>query len=168
MDNSLENNRTLDEQLADFTDDLLNGTIGEEESLSPTDPELRVLQQTALRLKNAFPEDGPSEAAIQRMRQNVVRQWKEQEMKTSKPSWVNFLSTRKPRGQKWQSQRARQRLSQVWYLATIAVLVVISLPLMKKVGSAQPAASGQNLGFSLFVVLGSFLIFAVWFYNRKR
>lgn len=157
----------VDDQLANFTDAILENTT-EDVEISSQDPELRALQQTVLRLKSALPKDSPSEIAIQRIRQNVVRQWKQEEHKTREPFWKRFLSTSTPPGQKWQPQESRRRQSLVIYLATAVFLLLISIPLMDKAVSAQPAASGQNLIVSIFFVFGGLVLLAVWFFYHKR
>jgi hypothetical protein len=168
MNKPQNNNRTVEDQLADFTDQILEGTAEEGTGPFTPDPELRTLQQTALRLKNAVPKDGPSEAVIQRMRQNIVMQWNQQENKASEPFWKRFLPARKPSGQKWQSQHSRRRKTLTIYLAAAVLLLFVSIPLMNKAGSVQPAASGQNLNASLFIALGGLILLALWFFRRKR
>jgi len=167
MNKPQNDNLTIDDQLADFTDQILEENVEQDKSPFTPDPELRALEQTALHLKNAFYEDGPSEAVIQRMRQNILLQWKQQESKASEPSWKKFLSALKPPRQKWQSQRSRQRQSLAIYLATVAVLMLVSIPLLNKISSDQPAASGQNLNVSVVAAFGGLILLALWFFRRK-
>jgi hypothetical protein len=167
MNKPQNDNRTIEDQLANFTDRILERTAEEDKNSFSRDPELLALQQTALRMKNAFQEDGPSEAAIQRMRQNILLQWKQQESKAGDPFWKKFLSLRKPPGQKWQSQRTRQRWNVAISLATVAALMLISIPLLNKVDFDQPAASGQNLNAGVLVAAGALVLLAIWFFRRK-
>lgn len=165
--NKLPNeNDIIDDQLATFTDRLLEKDAIEEKDSSALDPELRALEQTVLRMKNAFDKDGPNEALIQRMHQNILLRWKQQESKASKSFWEKVLSPLRSRRPDWQSQRS----SQQWRLAIslVAVIVMmISIPLLKKVNSTQPAASGLNLNVSAVVVAGVLILVAVWFFRRK-
>jgi hypothetical protein len=167
MNKPQNDNRTIEDQLADFTDQILEENANQDKNPFVPDPELRALEQTALRLKNAFREDGPSEAVIERMRQNIVLQWKQQESKTSEPFWKRFLSACQPFGQKWQSQRNRQRWNLAVFLATAAFLMLVSIPLLNKVSSIQPAASGQNLNVTIFIAFGGLILLALWFFRRK-
>ena len=168
MNKPKKDNLLVEEQLAAFTDQILEG-ISEEDKISfPLDPELRALQQTALYLKNAIPKDEPSEAAILRMRQNIVMQWKQREEKKNKPFWKQLFFARKSSEQKWQSQYNRQRQSQLISLAAIVFLLFVSIFLLGKVASFQPAASGQNLNTSLFIAIGGLILLALWFFRRKR
>ena len=166
MNKSQNNKFTIDDQLADFTDDILSKkAVNIDESSFDSDPELRALEQTALRLKNAFQEGGPSEIVIQRMHKNVIAQWQQQKIQKSKPFWKNWIPVR----QKWQSQRSRQYQRLVLYLAMLAALMVISIPRLTGTGANQPATSGQNLDFTLIVISGGLLILlVVLFFERKR
>jgi hypothetical protein len=168
MNKPQKNDRTVEDQLADFTDQILEGTADEDRNPLTPDPELRALQQTALRLKNALPVEEPSEAVIHRMRQNIVMQWKQEKNKTSEPFWKSFLSARKLPGQKWQSQHSRRRQNLRISLAAVVLLLLVSIPLINKAGSVQPAASGQNLNAGLFIAFGGLILLALWFYRRKR
>ena len=168
MNKPQNDNRMIENKLTDFTDQILeNRTIPDKNPFTP-DPELRALEQTILQLKDALDEDGPSEAVIQRMRQNIVMQWKQRESKVSHPFWKKLLSVFKPDRQNWLSQRNHQRWSMAISLATIAGLMLISIPLLNKVSSNQPAASGQNLTGSVVVAFGGLILLAVWFLRRRR
>jgi hypothetical protein len=167
MNKPHNNNRTIEDQLANFTDQILERTAEEDKNSFTRDPELLALQQTALRMKNAFHEDGPSEAVIQRMRQNIILQWKQQESKASEPFWKKYLSVRKPPGQKWQSQRSQQRWSTLKSVAIVAVLMLVSIPLLNKIDFDQPAASGQNLNTGVLAAAGALILLALWFFRRK-
>lgn len=168
MNKSKNDNHAVEEQIADFTDQILEGTSEEDKISLTLDPELRTLQQTALHLKNAIPKDGPSEAAIQRMHQNIIMQWKQREDKTKEPFWKGFSFARKPFEQKWRSQYSRRRQSQRISLAAIVFLFFVSIFLLDKVSSVQPAASGQHLNTSLFIAIGGLILLTLWFFRRKR
>jgi hypothetical protein len=157
----------IENELAEFTDQILDESSTLDKIPLTPDPKLRALEQTVLQLKNTFKEDGPSEAVIQRMRQNIVMQWKQQESNVSLPFWKKLYSLFKPDRQKWQSQRNRQRWNVAISLATVAVLMLIGIPLLNKVSSSQPAASGQNLNVSVVAAFGGLILLAVWFLRRR-
>lgn len=168
MNKPQNDKRMIENKLADFTDQILEESTTPDKNPFTPDSELRALEQTVLRLKNTFKEDGPSELVIQRMRQNIVMQWKAQESTASKPIWKKLLSVFKPDRQFWLSQRSRQRLSMAISLGTIAVLMLVGIPLLNKINSNQPAASGQNLSVTVFVAFGAITLLAVWFLRHKR
>lgn len=165
--NRYNNDRLLNEELSVFTDKILQGSVEENENLSTKDPELRALQKTVLRLKNASPGDGPSDEAIQRMRQNVIKQWEKQEKKASKSFWTKLLSPQQSPEKNWQSQRSRRRLQLAVYITAAVFLLLINSPAMNKVTSGQPAASGQSMIYSAAIILGGFIVLVVWSYIRK-
>lgn len=167
MNKSQKVNRTVDDQLADFTDQILEENLEHNKEPFTPDPELRALQQTALRLKNAFKEDGPSDATVKRMRQNIVTQWKQQEIKANESTWRKFLSALKLPTQKWQTQRSRRQWNVAVSLVAIAALAVISIPFLNKISSSQPAASGQNLNFNVVAAFGVLILLVVWLFRRK-
>jgi hypothetical protein len=164
MNKSKNNKSAVEDQLADFTDNILSGKIDntDETPLTP-DPELRALEHTALRLKNAFYEDGPSDVVIKRMRNNIVRQWQQKEMKKSLPFWKKWMGP----SQKWQSQRSRRRLSMAISLSLLIALMLVSIPLLNGNSTDQPATSVQALNISLVVVFSGLILLAIWISRRK-
>ncbi len=130
--NEYQNNKhDIEDQLANFTDLILNEKpVKKEESPFAPDPELRALEETALRLKTTFGENGPSEAVIRRMQKNINREWQQQKIKASKPFWEKWFPILQPSKQKWQSQRSRQRLNMFSYTAIVVGLLLISIFLL--------------------------------------
>ncbi|MGD8406193.1 MAG: hypothetical protein PVJ21_21225 [Anaerolineales bacterium] len=160
-----KNKKSVDDQLADYTDDILNEKTGEvDENPNTLDPELRALEQTALRLKNAFRDDGPSEEVIQRMRKNITVQWQQQENSRRRPFWKKWL----PSGQKWQSQRSRQRLYLAISLMTLLVLLLVCIPFFGGIDFHQPATSGQHRNSIILAASVGLGFFAIWLFRRKR
>lgn len=164
MKKTQNNENSFDEQLANFTDSILekNAAKEDEQPLS-SDQELRALEQTALRLKNAYHEEGPSEEVIRRMHKNITRQWQQQKSQRRESFWKNWIPTR----QKWQSQRSRQQLLVAMSLVTFVVLMLVCIPYFNGIGPDQPAASGQNGGAGFMVAVLGVILFAIWFFRRK-
>lgn len=162
-------NNNIDEQLADFTDKILsekNSKMDEAPFIS--DPELHALTQTALRLKNAVPDDGPSDVIIQRMRKNIAAQWKRQENKASETFWEKLMRALRPPNQGWQPQHNRQRWNVAIYLAAAFALMLVSIPLLNGISPNQSAASGQSLNAGLLAASGGLVLLAIWIIRRKR
>jgi hypothetical protein len=161
-----QNNKlTIDEQLADFADSILNDKkrVGNETPFAP-DPELRALEQIALRLRNTFPQDDPNEVVFRRMHRNIVTQWQQQESKKSEPFWKKWMRPRP----KWQSQYSRQRLSATIFVTALVVFLLVSIFFLNGPSLNQPAATGHNLGAGLLVIFGGLILLAVWYLRRKR
>jgi hypothetical protein len=165
QDNKLE----FEDQLANFTDLILNEkTDKKDENPFASDPELCALEETVLRLKNALSEEGPSEAVIHRMQKNINREWRQQPFAAGKPFWKKWFAIFQPSRQKWQSQRSQQRLSMVTSLVILAALLLVSIPILNGTNFDQPAASGQNLNLGVLAILGGLILLAILFFRRKQ
>jgi hypothetical protein len=169
MNETPKNKYALDDQFADFTDKILDEeTVNEMDTPFSPDPELRALEQTALRLKTAFGKDGPSEATIHRMRQNIMMQWQQQQSKENEPIWKKWKLALHSPGRKWQSQRSRQRWSMAVSLAVLFALMLVSFPLLKGLPPDQPAASGHSLNAGILVAFGGLVLLAILYFRRKQ
>lgn len=163
------NKRTIEDQLADFTDrSLVEEKVEQDEATFAPDPDLRALQQTSQRLKDAFGDDALDEEVIQRMQRNIIKQWHQQEDKTRLSAWQQLTGLFKGYDQKWQSQRSRQRLSMALSLATLTVLLLVAIPFLNNPGSGQPGASGQNPSIFVLVAFGGLILLALWFLRRRQ
>ena len=161
------NKRTIEDQLADFTDRILaEERVEQDEATFAPDPELRALQQTSLQLKDAFGDDTLDELVIQRMQRNIIKQWRQEETRVT--VWQKLTGFFKGNDQKWQSQRSRQRLNMALSLATLVVLLLVAIPFMNNPGSGQPGASGQNPSVFVLVAFGGLILLALWLIRRKR
>ena len=167
MKKSQTDNRTIQDQLADFTDQVLEGNTNPEQKPFTSDPELSALEKTVLRLKNTVGDD-LNDIVVQRMRQNIIMQWKQRESRASVSFWNKVTSALKLPGQKWHSQRYRQRWSLAISLGTFAALALVSIPFLRKVSFYQPAASGQNLNAGVFIAFGTLALLALLFFQRKK
>lgn len=168
MTKPTKNDRRIEEQLANFTDNILDSRNDEDQEPAELDPELFALQQTALRLKNALSPEGPSEEVIHRMRHNIVMQWREQKEKERGSFWHRFLTTRVSSGRVWQSQYMRQRQSQRVFFAAAILLLLLSVFVLDKFSSVQPAASGQNLNAGIFFACAGLILLTLWLFRRGR
>jgi hypothetical protein len=168
MNRSENNDQMIDDELAEFTDRILEKSTKEDESLLSTNLELHGLEKMAQHMKNAFPEDGPNEAVIQRMRQNIVSQWQKQENEARKVFWKRWVAALKPSMSKWESQRSRQRWELLAYLTVVFLLLLINLPFLDKIAFNQSAASGQTLIVSKYAAIAAFILLAVWIFRRKQ
>jgi hypothetical protein len=159
-----KNNKNFDDQLADYTDNILNEKASEmHENPTALDPELQALEKTALRLKNAFHDDGPSEEVIHRMRKNIAVKWQQQENKQPVPFWKKWM----PVKQQWRSQRSRQRLYLAFSLAALSAILLVCIPFFEGINSHQTATSGQYLNNIILAVSIGLVFLAIWLVRRK-
>jgi LPXTG-motif cell wall-anchored protein len=158
----------MEDQLAEYTDSILNDQdFKQDEATFAPDPELRALEETALRLKHSFGNDDPDEVAIQRMHNNIVREWRQEKAKASQPFWQKWIQMLKPSEQKWQSRQSRQRFSMALSLTVLVVLMLVSIPFLNTTGSNQPAAGGQNFSAVVLIALGGLILLGLWLFRRK-
>ena len=163
MNKHKNNEHDIDDQLADFTDQILNveSAKRDDDPFSP-DPELRALEQTAQRLKNAFRDDGPSEKVIQRMHKKIAIQL--QERVKTEPFWKRWMPSR----QGWHSQRSRQQLKLALSMTAVLMLFLISIPLFIGASPDQPAASGQNINLGFLIASGGLLVLLAFLLLRRK
>lgn len=160
--------KTIEDQLADFTDRILaDKHVEQDEATFAPDPDLRALEQTSLRLKIAFGNELPEEAVIQRMQRNIIKQWNQEQEEASQSIWQKWFKYFKAPEQKWQSQRSRQRFNMAVSFAVIAVLLLVAIPLLNDPTPNQPGASGQNLNSIVLIVVGGLILLVMWLFRRK-
>ena len=163
--NEKQNNKLdIEDQLANFTDLILEKTAKKDENPFAPDPELRALEETVLRLKKTFQEDRPNEAILTRMHKNIVTQWQQEKNRKSEHSWEKWIPSR----QKWIPQRSRQQLSMLSFAAMVLVVFFISIFFFNGVYTDQPAATGQNLTAGFLVTIIAVIVFAISFFRRNR
>lgn len=146
-----------DNELADYTDRLLNSKLDEIDSNA--DEELVELEKTILRLNRAFPppslEDARAKQILVRLKARARRE-KLEEM---------------PQSSFWKRLFDLQSNPQAGLLmAVVAVLVVaiVSLPLLQTPGAAVSGTAFSGSGFfpALVAVVGIFLVL-YWVSRRK-
>lgn len=140
-----------DDLLADFTDRVLDGKTSA--LASSADAELRGLEETILRLNQAFPQEAPDEKTLRRLQADFkVRARKA--APSSKPAW--------------QSQRSRQRFVLVFAAAAILAIIFIALPLLTLGNGSTQATAGLQPGSAiLLIAAGCIIAFLVWQGRRK-
>jgi hypothetical protein len=144
-----------DNELADFTDRVLQGKI--DHNASSSDGELIGLEKTILRLTNAFPSDPLEDAKSKQMLVRLKARMRREE-EAAKPSF-------------WKRLFDLQSNPQVGLLvvaAMVVVLLVVSLPSIQQPPGSS--VSGTSIsGTSLFTVLGlaGVLVIIYWISRRK-
>ena len=147
-----------DEWLADFADQVLNGKVNDLSSLS-IDPEMRVLAETVLQLKTAFPAQATDAASARRVQDRVMAQARDQQQQ--KDRWNKFS------GSEWFTQR-RPRLA-IAAVLTVLVLAVVTGPALLNDGGSMSGSAGTNASFGwvLWILLGVLVAGAFWLTRKK-
>jgi hypothetical protein len=151
MTQSMKPSPTQDDQLADFTDRVLDGKTA---ALASSDAELRALEDTTLRMSRVFPPAGLDERKVRSMQADFKKR-----LRKADAASTSF----------WSSPRTRQRFGLA--LAVIAVIAAVFLitPFLVSGGGDLTASAGTRtpgiLGLSIILV--GILLFAFWQGRRK-
>lgn len=157
--NKNEQSTRQDEWLADFTDQILN-----DESSGPfltgSDPEMRALADTLLRLKNAFPKQDLDPALVKRMQVQVLEQWRRDREKKSR--WASLFQP------DWLTSFRRQKFGMAFVLIVIAGILMLAAPLLFQSGDPLTASAGSEMtGAYLWIALSAVVLIAAWLLSRK-
>ena len=168
MTNPQKNKILIEEQLAEFTDHILNDDLHEQgEATHTPDPELRSIESTVRRLNAAFGNFEPDETVLQEMRDNILERWRHQESKISNMIWNKWIKRINSSSQKWVPRQSRKRFGIATSLVTLVILLILAIPFMNSTGSGLPGASGQSPSTYILIALGGLILLIVWLYNRR-
>jgi hypothetical protein len=155
----------LDQQLADFTDEVLSDVQPETQTtMLSENPELRDLQQTVLRFKRAFgTRQTPDEALTRRVQANLIAAWRNDPELQAEPWWQRWLRgiTPRPTRRGWGPM-----------LALVVVLIVImatSLVVPFSPTAPGPGAAGGWAGLipAMLILGGMLVVICIWLIRRK-
>jgi hypothetical protein len=146
-----------DDWLADFADQVMEGRIKDISTVS-ADPEMRLLAETVLRLKSAFPAQATDAASARRVQDRVMAQARDQQKQRDR--WNKFS------GSEWFTQR-RPRLA-IAAMLTVLVLAVVAGPALFEGGGPISGAAGtSSLGWILWILFGVLAVAALLLTRRK-
>jgi len=156
---------TPDDQLAEFTDRLLDGeTSAQDEAPLALDPELRALAETVLRLRDVISNDDPGEEVVSRMWREIEKQSNEERQKSFRQTLQEIFVPRN----NWRSRHARQRWTLAVSIVGISIVVLVIVPLMDAINSGLPGTSGGQISYKLvFAILGILILMALWLFRRR-
>lgn len=148
-----------DEWLADFTDQMLDGETSNP-LVTGSDPEMRALTDTLLRLKNAFPKQELDPASVKRMQAKVLERWHREEEKKSR--WAALFQA------EWLTRSRRQQFGMAFAMIAIAGILILTAPLLFQSGDPLTASAGSEMtGTFLWIALGTMVVIAAWLLSRK-
>lgn len=145
-------NSNLDDRLTEFTDETLAGQV--DKTASDADGELLLLEETVLRLKNAYPPPSLDSARVKQMQVRFKNRLKRETQEDQQPFWKRWFQ----RPQVWAALGALSAM----------ILFAILSPQFSTTGSSTSAtalspARGVVLGLAL--ILLAVLLF--WAQRRK-
>ncbi len=152
MNKSIKPEKNQDDALADFVDGVLDGKIS---IASSSDPEMRSLEETILRLNQAYPRVALDEKTIKHM-------------------WADFKTRRQWDSGLfhpvfWWSRQTRERFGLALGVVAIVLAALLFMPtLFGGIGNTQGSAGlyPQSIGLLIFLI-GGVLLLAVWLGRRK-
>lgn len=163
------NHKDLDDQLAEFTDQLLAMEAGQEPNIHAQDPELVELQETVILLREAIGGKLPEKQTANRIRANLIVQWnilglgKEDRQKDS---WIEKLRQRfraipppKPRN---------AALSLVAAAIILAIFVVLLTPELDGDLVGTSGMAELPTWAPIVAVLVLLILALVWWFIRSR
>lgn len=143
--------KTPDELLADFTDRVMDGKTSV--LASPSDNELRGLEETVMRLNRAFPKEPLDEKTVKRLQADLKTRIRKANS-ASRPAW--------------QSRQSRQRFVMTFAVIAILAAIFITIPFLTSgPGDVQGTAGFQPQSIALLAVLGCIIVLAFWLGRRK-
>lgn len=143
----------LDDRLADFTDDVLEGR--KQDSVSELEDELLQLEKTVLRVRTAFPPVNVDEARIKQMQVRLKNRIKREEEEARQPFWARLFST-------------PQYAMMVGAVGLLIIFLLASPALMIPAGSSTSAsATNPAIGPVAAVGLSVVIILILWIKRRK-
>lgn len=147
-----------DDWLADFADQVLEGRINDLSAIS-ADSEMRLLAETVLQLKNAFPEQAVDAVSVKRIQTRVMAHARDEQQQRKR--WNKFS------GSEWFAQR-RPRLAMTAMLAVL-VLAVVAGPALITGGGTMTGSAGTSEFFDwvTWIILGVLIAGALWLKRRK-
>jgi len=144
-------NKTPDDLLADFTDRVMDGKTAI--LASSSDTELRGLEETVMRLNQAFPQEPLGEKTVKHLQADLK-------------SRIRKANT--PTRPAWQSRQSRQRFTLVFAVIVILAAIFITIPFLTSgTGDVQGTAGFQPQSIALLAVLGGVIVLAFWLGRRK-
>jgi len=154
----------LDQELADFTDEVLSGVQPETQTMLSENPELRGLQQTVLRFKRAFgTRQTPDEALARRIQANLVAAWRKEPELQPEPWWQRWWRgiTPRPTRRGWGPMVA--------LVVVLLVIMATSLVVPFSPTSPGPGAAGGWAGLvpAMLILGGVLVVICIWLIRRK-
>ncbi len=155
MDQTNEHpNPHQDDQLADFTDQVIKGRMKTTAS-NPTD-DLSGLEETILRLNSAFPQNPLDDAAIKQMHVRLKSRIR-REGQTAKPSFWK----------KWFGSETTPQFGLAFAVLAVLVVILVSTPSLGTTGS--PITGTASTPANIYVAIGLAGLFVVlYFFTRRK
>jgi len=144
-------NPNLDDRLAEFTDDLLEGRM--KQTASTTDEDLLLLEDTVLRLSKTFPPISLNEARVKQMQVRLKNRIRRENQEAEQPFWKTWFSHPQTR-----------------VFAGVVAILIMFLIASPYLASAGPSTTATALtpAHGTFIMLGVILVLVLVLWTRRR
>ena len=168
-----QKNRQLDDQLAEFTDQLLDQKIPLDlPEMDSQEQTLLELKETVARLAIAFGDETIDEAAAQRIESNLKREWQkmgatESKVKPRQPWWQGISA----KLSQWKPARNQKRAYTLALASLTTIVIVVSLSVFFPEIMNDPNLPGTALGESFpfpALIIFAVIIGLVYLFVRNR
>ena len=163
-------NRQLDDQLAEFTDQLLDKKIPldlwETDSQDQT---LLELQKTVARLAQAFADEPIDESVAQRIKSSLTSEWKKVGNEDTKASlWSQWQQNITKKLSHWRPARNRKAVYAFAFVSLTAIVIVaVFFPNLVRDQNLTGTALGESFPF-LALLIFAVVIGLVYLFIRNR
>ncbi len=161
--------RSLDDQLAAFTDQVLGHDPTGEPQLAPETEELRKLQEVVLRLDHAGKQGSPSPAFAARLRAVLQQEWRRAGV-TAKPALAQpnfvqkFLHDAAQEMRRYVERSQPRTLALQFGAVLVILLLVAALVLPPDSGGVLTGAAGIGATIVPVIIAGGVLLVALVIY----
>jgi hypothetical protein len=144
-------NSVKDDRLADFTDQVLAGKVNQAEA--NMDEELRALEETILRLKNAFPPAALDQSTVKKMQVRFKARVRRETQAVKQPFW-----------KKWFEPQSRLQFAMAFAAMAVLIAIAVFSPLSTTAGSSTSATAlvPVNGTFTVIALAGVLLLIFLW------
>jgi hypothetical protein len=159
--------KTLDDKLAEFADQVLNGQVSPLAGLDGEDEEMRTLAQTVMSLSEQFDSDQPDSEMAERIKARLLTEWHRTNpvVQTAAPNlrwWQKLLASRPS------SYGQQQALTFALAVIIVVILVAVLLSPLSMDGTLPGTAEMGEGALIVALLLGAVLVGALFWFSRRR
>jgi len=166
MDNRSQSEEIqMDDQMAEYTDQLMDGKKPDEINISAYSLELRELADTVTMVMRVLGFTKPGETLNEHIRARIVNEWGQQD--------AQLAQERKHRPSKvshWRSSGSKQRVTVLRFSLAIAFVIILSLLVYPYLSPNLPATAEGSINLVVWILLIVCIIglMILWFLRRKQ
>jgi hypothetical protein len=157
----------IEEQLAAFTDQMLDENLTSSVEVTEENEELHELEETVSKLYKVL-EDMPDEEIFAHMQAKIEARLQEQARIGKNATFRNWLKHLFTLPSTWHSQRSQQNLRLAISVAIIALIIIVVIPLLGSMGTTAPITATAQVKTTLPLIILSLVVIATIFWWTRR